>query len=73
MMGPETVRRMQAMMMTPIFLDSPCAVYGQAQSLGLNEEQKKRLGEIEKEAGKKRSQCLRTSSGPSSAQFRPIR
>jgi hypothetical protein len=53
MMGPEMMRQMQAMMMTPIFLDSPCALYGQAQSLGLNDEQKKRLGEIEKEGREK--------------------
>jgi YHS domain-containing protein len=50
---PEMIRRCQTMMRTPIFIDSPCAVYGQAGILKLSEEQKKKLIEIENEARKK--------------------
>jgi len=49
-MTPETMDRMQLLMRTPIFLDAPCPIFAQAEKLGLNEEQKKKLGEIEKEA-----------------------
>lgn len=52
-MTPETMERMQLLMRTPIFLDSPCPIYAQADKLGLSEEQKKKLGEIEKEARQK--------------------
>jgi hypothetical protein len=49
----DMMRRWQVMMNTPIFMDSPCAVYGQADTLGLSEEQKKQLSEIENEARQK--------------------
>ena len=49
----EMMRRCQVMMKTPIFLDSPCAVFGQAKSLGLSDAQKKQLTEIENDARKK--------------------
>jgi YHS domain-containing protein len=55
---PEMMRRCQAMMQTPIFLDSPCSVYGQADVLKLSEEQKKKLIEIEKEARDKAIEVL---------------
>ncbi len=49
----EMMRRCQVMIKTPIFLDSPCAVFGQAKSLGLSDAQKKRLATIEKESREK--------------------
>ncbi len=52
-MDPAMTKRMQVMMQTPIFMDSPCAVYGQAAALGLSDEQKAKLIEIENEARKK--------------------
>ncbi len=52
-MDPAMMKRMQVMMQTPIFMDSPCAVYGQAEALELSDEQKARLIEIENEARKK--------------------
>jgi Spy/CpxP family protein refolding chaperone len=57
-MSPEMMERMQVMMQTPIFLDSPCPIFAQAEKLGLSEEQKKTLGEIEKEARKKARELL---------------
>lgn len=50
---PETMERMQLLMRTPIFLDSPCPIYAQADKLNLSEDQKKKLGEIENEARQK--------------------
>lgn len=50
---PAMMQRCSMMMRTPIFTDSPCAIYGQADILKLSEEQKKKLTEIEKEARKK--------------------
>ena len=44
------INRWRVMMHTPIFLDSPCAVYGQAATLGLSDEQKQKLVGIENEA-----------------------
>ena len=52
-MSPQMMKRMQIMMDTPIFLDSPCAIYGQKNRLNLTDEQKSRLIEIENEARKK--------------------
>ena len=52
-MDPATMKRMQVMMQAPIFMDSPCAVYGQAAALELSDEQKAKLVEIENEARKK--------------------
>lgn len=49
-MTPETMERMQLLMRAPIFLDAPCPIYAQAEKLGLSEDQKKKLGEIENEA-----------------------
>jgi YHS domain-containing protein len=46
------------MMRTPIFIDSPCAIYGQAEALKLSEEQKEKLIEIENEARKKAMDVL---------------
>ena len=51
--APATMKRMQVMMQTPIFMDSPCAIYGQATALGLSDEQKSKLMEIENQARKK--------------------
>jgi YHS domain-containing protein len=50
---PEMMQRCQVMMQTPIFMDSPCAIYGQANALKLSENQKKQLMDIENEARKK--------------------
>lgn len=50
---PATMKRMQVMMQTPIFMDSPCAIYGQTTALGLSDEQKSKLIEIENQARKK--------------------
>ena len=47
------MRRCMAMMRNPVFFDSPSAVIAQAESLGLSDEQVKRLREIEKEARQK--------------------
>ena len=52
-MDPAMMKRVQVMVQTPIFLDSPCAVYGQAANLELSDEQKAKLTEIENEARKK--------------------
>ena len=52
-MDPAMMKRMQVMVQTPIFMDSPCAIYGQAAALELSDEQKARLLEIENEARKK--------------------
>ncbi len=41
------------MMQTKIFLDSPAAILGQTQTLGLSEEQNRKLLEIEKQAREK--------------------
>jgi len=46
----EMMRRCRVMKNMPIFLDSPCAIYGQAQGLGLSEDQKKKLIEIANQA-----------------------
>ncbi len=50
---PEMMQRCQVMMQTPIFIDSPCAIYGQANVLDLSEKQKEQLIDIENEARKK--------------------
>lgn len=55
---PAVIRRCEVMMRTPIFIDSPCAIYGQADELKLSEEQKKKLIEIENEARKKAMDVL---------------
>lgn len=52
-MTPQMMERMQVLMRTPIFLDSPCPLYAQADKLSLSEDQKKKLGEIENEARQK--------------------
>ena len=51
--APAMMQRCQVMMHTPIFIDSPCAIYGQADVLKLSDEQKKNLIQIEKEARQK--------------------
>ncbi|NIA21722.1 MAG: hypothetical protein GWP05_07100 [Anaerolineaceae bacterium] len=52
-MDPAMMKRMQVMMQTPVFMDSPCAIYGQAANLELSDEQKTKLMEIENEARQK--------------------
>lgn len=59
-MPQEMMRRWEVMMRTPIYLDSPCALYGQADSLGLSKEQEKKLQEIEDEARAKAQAVLTT-------------
>lgn len=49
-MDRSAMRCMRAMMQAPIFPDSPSALYGRADDLGLSDEQKARLMEIETEA-----------------------
>ena len=55
---PNMMRRCQAMMFAPVFLDSPAAIRGQAESLGLSDEQKQKLLDIEKEARQKARSVL---------------
>lgn len=52
-MKPEMMERMQLLMRTPVFLDAPCPLVAEADKLGLSEDQKKKLGEIENEARQK--------------------
>ncbi len=52
-MSPEMMERMMLLMRTPIFLDAPCPIYAQSDKLGLSDEQKKKLVEIENEARQK--------------------
>ncbi len=52
-MSEMMMKRMDAMMKTPIFLDSPCAVYGQKDRLDLTEEQQQQLIRIENDAREK--------------------
>jgi hypothetical protein len=52
-MKPERMDRMQLLMRTPVFVDSPTALQVQGDRLGLSEEQAKKLGRIEKEARQK--------------------
>lgn len=49
-MPEDMVNRWQTMMRTPIFMDSPCAIYGQSARLDLTDEQKQQLIDIENEA-----------------------
>lgn len=55
---PNMMRRCQAMMFAPVFLDSPAAIRGQGESLGLSDEQKQKLLDIEKEARQKAKTVL---------------
>lgn len=50
---PEMMRQCRVIMQTPVFVDSPCALYGQADALKLSERQKEQLMSIENEARKK--------------------
>ena len=50
---PEMMKHMRVLMQTPIFLDSPYAIHGQAAELGLSEKQKNKLIKIENESRKK--------------------
>ncbi len=52
-MKPEMMDRMQSLMRTGVFVDSPAALQVQKDKLGLSEEQVRTLGEIEKEARQK--------------------
>jgi len=52
-MEPDMMARMQLLMRTGVFVDSPAALQVQEDKLGLSEEQAKKLGEIEKEARQK--------------------
>ena len=58
-MKPERMDRMQLLMRTPVFVDSPTALQVQGDRLGLSEKQAKKLGRIEKEARQK-ALALRT-------------
>ena len=49
----QMMRRCRIMMRTSISMDSPNAIQSQAEALGLSEEQKKQLAEIDKDAKKK--------------------
>ena len=55
---PNMMRRCQAMMFAPVFLDSPAAIRGQAETLGLSDEQKQKLLHIENEARQKARSLL---------------
>jgi hypothetical protein len=52
-MKPEMMARMQLLMHTPVFVDSPAALQVQKDKLRLSEEQAGKLNEIEKEARQK--------------------
>ena len=52
-MKPERMDRMQLLMRTGVFTDSPAALQAQNDKLGLSEAQSQKLGEIEKEARQK--------------------
>jgi len=52
-MKPERMDRMQLLMRTGVFMDSPAALQAQNDKLGLSEAQSQKLGEIEKEARQK--------------------
>lgn len=56
--GPEIMQRCMAMMRTQVFLDSPAAIRGQAEVLGLSDEQVKKLLDIDKEARQKAKSVL---------------
>jgi hypothetical protein len=56
--GPDMMQRCMVMMRTPVFLDSPSAIRGQAESLGLSDEQKQKLLDIENEARQKAKTVL---------------
>ena len=55
---PNMMRRCQAIMFAPVFLDSPAAIRGQAEALGLSDEQKQKLLDIENEARQKAKTVL---------------
>jgi len=57
-MDPNMMQRCMVMMRTPVFLDSPSAVRGQAEALGLSDEQVKKLLDIENEARQKAKTVL---------------
>ena len=52
------MRRCMTMMRNPVFLDSPSAIIAQAESLGLSDEQLKKLRDIENEARQKAKTVL---------------
>jgi hypothetical protein len=56
--GPDMMRRCQTMMRTAIFPDSPSAILGQAEALGLSDEQNQKLLDIEKESRQKARSVL---------------
>lgn len=56
--GPDMMQRCMVMMRTPVFLDSPATIRGQAEALGLSEEQVKKLLDIENEARQKAKTVL---------------
>ncbi|MGC8604218.1 MAG: hypothetical protein ACP5VS_11070 [Desulfomonilaceae bacterium] len=55
---PNMMRRCKTMMSAPVFMDSPAVISGQAGSLGLSNEQKQKLLDIEKEARHKARSVL---------------
>ena len=52
------MRLCKSMMSAPLFLDSPAIILAQAESLGLSEEQKQKLSDIENEARQKARSVL---------------
>ncbi len=54
----ETMRQCQMVMRTAIFLDSPSAILGQKESLGLTPDQAQKLHDIENEARQKAKSVL---------------
>lgn len=54
----DMMHRCMVMMRSPVFLDSPAAIRGQAEALGLSDEQLKRLLDIENEARQKAKSVL---------------
>ncbi|MDR3603228.1 MAG: hypothetical protein P4L38_01245 [Syntrophaceae bacterium] len=55
---PNMMRRWKAMISAPVFMDSPAAISGQAEALGLSDDQKQKLLDIEKEARQKARSVL---------------
>ena len=57
-MDPAMMKRMQVMMQTPIFMDSPCALYGRATDLKLSDAQQAQLMKIENDARRRALEVL---------------
>jgi YHS domain-containing protein len=57
---PNMIQQCRIIMQSRVFLDSPEAIYAQAETLGLSEQQKKQLTDIQNEARKKALAVLTT-------------